>query len=488
VPRPGTDILIVDEAAGGGPVLDTGQAFFVGSSERGPTDRAELVSSSREYDLRYGPRSGGSLLSDAVSAYFAEGGGVLYVSRAIGTGSTPATAAFGSATANAASPGTWGNNVTVKAEAPASLLERLRASNPLVAGDPVVVTVAYQDVVLERSPTLAGVDALVTWAEEFSQLVRFVPGADNVLPAAATSVDLAGGTNGAAVDDTTIGAALARFDSAYGPGQVCAPGLSSTSVHELLCAHAEQTKRVALLDLPDSPDPLVLGAAVQALYGTDGVRLTAAFAPWAVYPGPAGSQVVVPYSAVEAGLIAQADLATGNPNQPAAGANGVSRYALGLSQEFTDDEREALNDTGVSMAKVIYGDVRTYGYRTAAGPDDTNWQWFGNSRVIMAIAHESDAVAENYVLRQIDGRKQLFAALEADLRGVCLRYFNAGALYGEDPPDAFQVDTGDQVNTIDSIKRGEVHAVVRVKCSPAAEWVVIQIVKVPVERPLPAAA
>jgi hypothetical protein len=91
VPRPGTDILIVDEAAGGGPVLDTGQAFFVGSSERGPTDRAELVSSSREYDLRYGPRSGGSLLSDAVSAYFAEGGGVLYVSRAIGTGSTPAT-------------------------------------------------------------------------------------------------------------------------------------------------------------------------------------------------------------------------------------------------------------------------------------------------------------------------------------------------------------------------------------------------------------
>jgi hypothetical protein len=131
--------------------------------------------------------------------------------------------------------------------------------------------------------------------------------------------------------------------------------------------------------------------------------------------------------------------------------------------------------------------VRTYGYRTAAGPDDTNWLWFGNSRVIMAIAHESDALAENYVLRQIDGRGQLFAALETDLRGMLLAYYNAGALFGETPQDAFDVDTSSAVNTIETIAAGEVHATIRVKCSPAAEWVRIDVVKVPVERALVAA-
>lgn len=487
MPRPGTDVIIVDDAAGGGAVLDTGQAFFVGSSQRGPVG-ASLVRSSRDYEARYGPRTGGSLLYDAVSTYFAEGGGVLYVSRAVGTGALASTVAFGSMTATAASPGVWGDDLTVAAAAPASLAERLRGASPLLAGDPIVITVAYQGTVLERSYTVATADEAVTWAQEYSNLVSLAKGADNVVPDAGVSAELTGGANGAAVGTSDIQAALDLCDHALGPGQVCAPGLTSSAVHEALLDHADSRQRVALLDLPDSADPLVLGAAVQALYGTDGVRFSAAFAPWAQYPGPAGSTVTVPYSALEAALIAVTDKATGNPNQPAAGSNGVSRYATGLSQAFSDTDREALNDAGVAMAKVVYGDVRTYGYRTAAGPADTNWLWFGNSRVVMAVAHEANAAAENYVLRQIDGRRQLFAALETDLRGVCLRYFTAGALYGETPEEAFAVDTGEQVNTTDTIKRGEVHAVIRLKVSPAAEWVVVQIVKVPVERQLAAAA
>lgn len=487
MPRPGTDVIIMDEAAGGGAVLNTGQAFFIGSSQRGPLG-ASLVRSPKDYEARYGPRSGGSLLSDAVSTYFAEGGGVLYVSRAVGTGSAASSAAFGSMTATAVSPGLWGDELTVAAEAPASLAERLRGANPLLAGDPIVITVAYQGSVLERSYTVASAADAVTWAQEYSALISLAQGADNVVPVAGTTVDLNGGADGAAVDQTALQAALDRLDFALGPGQVCAPGLTTSAVHEALLGHADSRKRCALLDLPDDADPLALGAAVQALYGTQGVRFASAWAPWAQCPGPAGSVITVPYSALEAALIAVADKATGNPNEPAAGANGVSRYATGLSQTFSDEEREALNEAGVCMAKVVYGDVRSYGYRTAAGPDDTNWLWFGNSRVIMAVAHEADAAAENYVLRQIDGRRQLFAALETDLRGICLRYFTAGALYGETPEEAFSVDTGDQVNTTDTIKRGEVHAVIRLRVSPAAEWVVIAVVKVPVERQLAAAA
>jgi phage tail sheath protein FI len=135
---------------------------------------------------------------------------------------------------------------------------------------------------------------------------------------------------------------------------------------------------------------------------------------------------------------------------------------------------------------MIYGDVRTYGGRTAAGPDDDRWLWFANSREVMAVAHEADAIAQNYVLRQIDGRRQLFASLETDLRAMLLRHFNLGALYGATPPEAFQVDTGTMVNTTETIAAGEIHAVIRIKTSPTSEWVEVAIVKVPLEVPIAA--
>jgi hypothetical protein len=487
VPRPGTDIIIMDGAAPGGPILDTGQAFMVGQTGRGPTDRAERIVSQARYELVYGDRSGGDLLADAVSAYFNEGGGVAYISRAIGAGAGAASAAFGSMTADAISPGTWGDDLTVAAEAPSTLAERLRAGAPRLAGDPIVITVAWQGTVVERSTVVASADEAVAWSQG-SDLVRLVKGADNIVPVAGTTVDLAGGSNGGAVGAAAGAAALARSGSGLGPGQVLAPGLTDDAAHQALLAHAGQFKRCALLDLPASADPLDLAGSVQALADTDGVRFSSAWAPRLSYPGPAGAPILVAYSAVEAALIAVADRVTGNPNQPAAGANGLARYATGLEFDYTDDQRQALNGEGVNLAKVVYGDVRTYGYRTAAGPQDPNWRWFGNSRVIMAVAHEANATAENYLLRQIDGRRQLFAALEADLRGICLRHFNAGALYGETPEEAFQVDTGSSVNTDESIARGEVHAVIKLRCSAAAEWVVIAIVKVPVDQPLATAA
>jgi hypothetical protein len=130
--------------------------------------------------------------------------------------------------------------------------------------------------------------------------------------------------------------------------------------------------------------------------------------------------------------------------------------------------------------------VRTYGARTAAGPDDTNWLWFANSRVVMAITHEADAIAQNYLFRQIDGRRQLFASFEAELRAMLLRYYTANALYGATPGDAFTVDTSSTVNTTQTIAAGEVHAVIQVKTSPTAEWVQINVVKVPLEVPIAA--
>jgi phage tail sheath protein FI len=211
------------------------------------------------------------------------------------------------------------------------------------------------------------------------------------------------------------------------------------------------------------------------------------FAPWAIYPGPAvGTTVVVPYSAVQAGLIARLDAATQNPNLAAAGINGVTRSAIGLTQTWTDQQRQTLNEQGVTVAVTKYGTIRTYGARSAAGPAELNWMWFGGARVVMAVAHRSDAIGENFVLRQIDGQGVLFSQLNSALKGMLLEFYGLSALYGATPEEAFNVNTGSSVNTPDTIAAGEVHAVIRLKTSPTAEWVHIVIIKTALDRPLAA--
>lgn len=492
MPRPGTDVLISDGAGPAQAALDTGTAFMIGASERGPNDKALRVSSIADYGVKFGARVGGSLLYDGVSAYFNEGGGSLYVSRVVGAGATKASVAFGVLAASAASVGVWGNSLTIETIAPTTFADALQAQHSERqgvedgepsprAGTSAVLVVKLSGKIVDRSPAMSTTDEAIAWSAS-RDYVRLTGPAGGVLPAAGTVATLVGGTAGSAAVAADYDTALARFDHAFGPGQVLAPGLTTATTQKSVLAHCNTNKRCALLDLPDSSDPLVLYAAIDALATTPGIRMASAWAPWATYPADTPPAIVtVPYSAVEAGIISRNDRA-GNPNVPAAGANGVAALAIGLSQTYTDAQREALNNYGVDLAKIVYGDVRSYGYRTAAGPTDVNWLWFGNSRTVMAIGFECEAVGESYVLQQIDGRGQIFSRLNKDLAGVCAKYYDMGALYGESPEEAFDIDTGPGVNSIDTIKRGEIHAIVKVKTSPAAEWVVIEIVKVPVDR------
>lgn len=468
MPRPGVDVYIRDGSGPATMALDMGTAFMIGASDRGPSDKALLVASIADYAVKFGARSGGSLLYDGVSAFFNEGGGRLYVSRVIGSGSVSASIAFGTMTARAASPGTWANGMKVDSVAPG------------VTGTGVVITVTLGGVVVDRSPVMSTNDEAIAWSAN-RDYVRFT-GPAGTLPVAGTTATLASGANGSAAVAADYDTALARFTHDLGPGQVLAPGLTTATTQKSVLAHCDAQRRVALLDLPDTSDPTALTAAKDLLAGTSGVRMASLWAPWATYPADTPpATVTVPFSAAEAGIISRNDRA-GNPNLPAAGVNGVARLALGLSQTYTDAQREALNNYGICLAKPIYGEVRAYGYRTASVPTDTNWLWFSNSRTIMAIAYECEAVAESYVLQQIDGRGQLFSRFNKDLAGVCMKYYDLGALYGSTPDEAFKVDTGPGVNTITTIKNGEVHGVVKVKTSPASEWVQIDVVKVPVDR------
>ena len=492
MPRPGVDVVISEPAPTGGAILDTGQGFFVGVSERGPVDAAVSCRSLKEYERRYGGRSGGQVIHDSVRAFFTERASTLWFARLSGPTAAAATATVGVVQASASSPGLWGNGITVAFEAPTGLAAQAReARKPnrrhaakngngdkveaLAPGDPVRCVVTYGDVV-ERSQDLTTAQDAVDWSAT-SNYVRITSATPDQALDVVAAVPLVGGTDDAAVSPAEVGSALDLFDYAKGPGQVSYPGCTDVTIHAVVLDHCLKNKRVALLDLNDEDD-VTLASDVTALHAYDGSRVAQALAPRIVYPGPAsGTTILVPYSAVQAGIIARQDRITGNPNEPAAGTNGQSIGARGLAREFTDDVREQLNELGVTFAKVIYGNVRTYGSRTCAGPDQPDWRWFANSRVVMAIGHDCDAAAENYVHKQIDAKRKIFTSLEQDLGGVCLHYMTLDALW------AFRIDTGPQVNTDDTVAAGEIHATVGVQTSPSAEWVLIEISKYPLSQP-----
>jgi len=462
-------VHIEEDTTRGAAPLDTGQAYMVGLSDRGPVGATRVLSLS-DFKTQFGEAA--SVLKDSVMAYFMEGGSSLYVNRISGPAAEAATGAFGAMTADASSPGDWANTIKVDSIAPPS-------GSP--AGS-AVIKVSDGSTELERSPAVLTEGDAASWASRYSQYVRLTAAvATDPVPAPPATVSLAGGVNDETVDEASVGAALDAFGYQLGPGQVLAPGLSAPAVHQALCAHSGSHHRVALLDPPNTGSRTELEAAIEAIQPTKESRYAALFAPWVSYPAEvAPATTLVPYSAIEAGIIARVD-AGGNPAVSAAGDRSVHASSLGLLYEWSDADHEAMNAQGINLGKVVYGDIETYGYRTAAAGPETNWMFFGESRVVMAIAHEADVAAQTYLFDPIDGRGHLYSKLAKDLIGICSRYYDMDALYGATPGDAFRVEVA-SANTIKDAAAGTVIATIRVKTSKVAEWVDIPITKVPLDR------
>jgi hypothetical protein len=468
---PGTEVTISQQAPSRFAAEDTAAWFVEGFTDRGPVDGPVAVRSLSQYVGTFGERVSYGNLYDALDAAFHEGLGVAYVTRIVGPDAAAASASLTDAvpaptlTVSAASPGAWGDALSVQVTHP--------------SGTTFVLTVLESGEIVEVSPTLADVTAAVAWAERSPYISLAAVGTTD--PKVQGPITLTGGDDDrAAADDTVKAAALALATSDFGPGQVSAPGFTTDAIHQALCDHAIAHDRIALLDLVDTATVADLTSAVAAVRGSDSDRGGAAFAPWAIVPGIApGTTRTIPYSAIQAGLIARSEALGNNPDVPAAGENGVSTYAIGLSQPaFSDADRETLNEGGVNLARIIRTDVVTFGYRTLADPlTKDEWVGLGGARVVMAIAFRAGKIGDHYVLKPIDGRGHTIADFGTELNDLCQSYYDVDALFGATPAEAFLVDVGPGVNTPQTIAARQLRAVIELKTSEAAERVSISIVK-----------
>jgi hypothetical protein len=431
-----------------------------------------------------------------VDTYFHVGGTVLYFQRCE-EGAAAATIAADpvvvGGTLTASSPGAWGNEMTLDVvDTPGGTTQskgkRGAPSRPSAltyadarAGGAFMATVTVNDKVVQTSQPMDDGNELALFLARGGYMT--LTGATGVALALG-SVTLAGGDDGTVpvTDPDAIGTAAANIPTQLGSGQLIAPGKSDTETHGVLLAAASVSDRVALLDAPLNTPVTDLMDLASLLRGAEEDRYGALWAPWAVIPGlAAGTERVVPWSPVQAALCARVD-AAGNPNQAAAGRWGEPDYVTGLTQEFSDGDRETLLYAGVDTAATVYGAVQAYGFRTLSDPKGPRGEWreLNWARLDMAIKARSRAKGQDWLFSQLDGKGHTISAFGGVLTGVLMDFYDRDALFGDDPTQAFSVNVGPQVNTIDKIADGILSAVMPCRMSPHAELVQIVTVKVPV--------
>jgi hypothetical protein len=280
------------------------------------------------------------------------------------------------------------------------------------------------------------------------------------------------------------GDGLALFDPDLGPGQVSVIGATpDAALYGALTVHAQANNRFALADVAKTDTVSLMEAKGLLMRAVTNVEYGAVFGPWAVVPGPAGviggTARQVPASAVIAGLCARVD-ELGNPNRAAAGRDFPFQYATGLVLPVGKADREAMLNSGVNPLGTIKGVLEGYGFQTAmlANPDNPYWQ-ANCSRARMYLKSRAEARGEPYAFRPIDGRQRLQQRLKTDLEEEFLQFYQADGLYGATARDAFSIEVGASVNTVNTIAQGELHAVAEVVYSMHAKAVIIDLVTVP---------
>jgi hypothetical protein len=473
----------------------TGTWFVTGLSQAGAVGVAIPITSMNDYANYLGARTtDAALLYDSLDEFFHDGGNLAYVSRIVGPAAASAAVTLkdqASPTAQntlvitAAGAGSWGNNLTAV------------VSTGSVSGS-YILAIENNGTVAITSPNLFYPADAVTWfaqQPEYQALVTITnagstTASPNNNPANGSFALTGGSDDDADVSETQWTNALTVFNANLGNGQVSAPGHTTALGYVALLEHAQTYNRVALCDVADNSVASSLvaqangvkAAAPDSSYG-------AMFAPWIIIPGvqstnPSATSPVstrtVPPSALAAALMAANDQ-TNDANRPAAGPNGTSTYAIGVTETYNQANLGLLNSNGVDIVRNLASGITVYGYRSLAV--DPNWVYLNNVRFRMQVVETFDAIGEDFIFNEIDGQGHLISRFNSALSAQCLAWYQNGSLFGATPTSSFVVNTGPQVNTNTTIAAGQLNAQVSLKMSTFGEFVFISVTKYLITTP-----
>jgi uncharacterized protein len=467
-------------------------ATFIGSATRGPV-AATLINSWSMYKSLYGDISADHELGYSVYHYFANGGRDSYIVRvtkttgageyAVTSGASVPYYPDGSGQASAglldvvsASPGAWGNNITVKVTAGI-----VTATSSVTPTFNLFVYLNGSEVERwgEVSASSSNNRFVETVINTYSKYIRVsVPtavAANSNWEFYTNTIALSAGSDGDPLENSDYVAALGALDLVDSNLLINVPGQTSSTVVNATIAKAEaRGNSFVIVDPTSDTDVSTIGAGTVNAYSSS--SYAAVYYPMLkmVDPaksGPAAIRNTYPGGAV-AGVYIRSEVARTVAKAPAGFALDV-RNALGLVGSFTESDTAVLYDTyGVNMFKAVPGaGIVINGARTLDKTTPGKYIPIRRSlNYIKQALKDSTAFA---VFEPNDDR--LWTRLSMTVSAFLADFWRAGGLKGNNSAEAFYVICNETNNTVTSINNGEVHVEVGVALQYPAEFVVINI-------------
>jgi len=263
---------------------------------------------------------------------------------------------------------------------------------------------------------------------------------------------------------------------------ICVPDLMTTmpgekldlkmvkAVQSALVSHCERLgDRMAILDTPPNLNSQEVKAWRQDITGFDSAYAVMYY-PWIeVMDLSTDRSIYMPPSGFVAGVWARTDNTRGVHKAP---ANEVVMGATGLAYNVTKGEQDTLNPIGVNCIRAFAGmGIRIWGARTLTS--NALWRYVSMRRLFNMIETTIENSTQWTVFEPNDPR--LWGKIRRDVGAFLTTQWNAGALYGASPAQAFYVKCDEQTNPPESRELGRVVVEVGIAPVKPAEFVIFRI-------------
>ena len=501
--------------------VPTSITAFVGHAWKGPVDEPTTINSWADYERTFGGLWRSSSMSYAVAQFFQNGGGKAIVVRvATRTGATKAAPALidlkAATKLEAASPGTWGRNLTAAVDYNTKDTTDTELFNLTILDDPTSTADALQrggsgarEVFLNISHDAGSARFITTVLAQQSKLVRVNavgaarPAATTTGPIKATNTTGSDGLATTAANATLeiVGSEANRtgiyallnadlFNLLCIPPMTTGTGSMPTDITDVLpdtwnkaAAFCQKRRAVLLIDSPTIWTVDTVTSASTKLSDLSSSRSYAAiYFPWLQIADPLqdNSLAFLAPCGVVAGIISRTDTERGVWKAPAGIDAGVGG-ALGLATNggpvtLNDADSGTLNPLGVNCIRNLPGIGHVvWGARTLEGADilASQWKYLPVRRTALYIEESLYRGTQWVVFEPND--EPLWAQIRLNVGAFMHGLFRQGAFQGQSPKEAYLVKCDKETTTQDDINRGVVNILVGFAPLKPAEFVVIQI-------------
>ena len=497
---------------------------FIGAAERGPANDPTTINNFGDYERTFGGLSLLSTMSFAVRDFYLNGGSqaiIVRVNNGGGAAHMDLAGAAGTLQIDAASVGSWGNNLSALVDhdtkdknstSPDVSLFNLTVFESDPATQQIVASERFLNVsvdlnnarylprVLEQGSNFVRVhkdnsgNPVVPTARP-SETVTFASPPASPLVGISAPVKATGGSDGSDVGEAQFvgdgmeGAKQGLFalEKADLFNLLCIPpfSLATADVTTTLVSQAAaycQKRRAMLIVDPRSVWTNKKTAKDQFLDASTefiGTRsnYAALFFPRLKQPNPLRDNQVeefAPCGAV-AGIFARTDAQRGVWKAPA-GQDARLVAVPQLSVPLTDDENGELNPLGINCLRAfpVIGRV-VWGARTLEGADRlaSEWKYIPVRRTALYIEESLYRGTQWVVFEPND--EPLWAQIRLNIGAFMQGLFRQGAFQGKTPREAYLVKCDKETTTQNDINQGIVNILVGFAPLKPAEFVIIKI-------------